>query len=566
MARSTRWFGPVAQEMASEPQRPSGLPHLSVEDVWRGALPEGTDLVAGRAGLQREVVWCSPLKARAPAFEPLRGGELVLVDTSLLALVDPRLTQLRLLESLAARGVAGLGLLGSVAPEARDRAEALGLPLLVLPGGHVADDVADRVLRFLVAQRAELHERAQDLHRQLSELAFAGRGLAAVLRRLTELVETPVILEHGGSVEYVAAGRDRSIPEPIAQAIGEERGDLEAWLREVPLSAFDPPVTARPLPDGMNRLVAPILVQGTIAGFLSLLGRDGELSELHRLAVGRAASACAIELVRAHAARDARDELEEEVLEVLAGGRPGSLEAAAERARRKGVDLHSPYVVYAAGSATAGQAAAVRGAWERSLASRRLPALVRERGDVVVALVALGRRASDPTGLAHDLQRAAMAAAATPVAVGLGRVRGAPADVSLAVREAEQALSLGRRLFGAGAVVPFRNLGLYRLLAGLERSAELRDYHAEMLAELKRRDRGGVLQQTLRAYLSCNGSPTDAAERLHLHRNTVLYRLGRIEEIAGLDLRDPEVRLSLHLALKIEDVLATGSTATPVER
>jgi purine catabolism regulator len=74
-----------------------------------------------------------------------------------------------------------------------------------------------------------------------------------------------------------------------------------------------------------------------------------------------------------------------------------------------------------------------------------------------------------------------------------------------------------------------------------------------------------VLLLTLRAYLAGNGSPTEAADRLHLHRNTVLYRLGRIEEIAGVDLRDPEVRLSLHLALKIEDVLTTGSAVIPAE-
>jgi len=539
---------------------------LSLEDVWRGALPEGTELVAGSVGMQREAVWCSPLKARAPAFEPLRGGELVLVDTSLLTLVDPRLTVVRLLDALAAHGVAGLGLSGVATTEARQRADALGLPLLVLPPGHVVEEVADRVLRFMVERRSELHERAQDLHRQLSELAFAGRGLAAVLRRLTELIEAPVVLEHGGTIEYVAAGRDRTLPEAIREAIAAERPDLEAQLREVPLSAFDPPVTARPLPGGMSRLVAPILVQGTIAGFLSILGQNGELSELHRLAVGRAASACAIELVRTHAARDARDELEEEVLDVLAGGRPGSMEAATERARRKGVDLNSPYVVYAAGSAAPGQAAAIRAAWDRSLGSRRLAALVRERGSVVIALVALGRRAQDPTGLAHDLQRAAQGGTAADIAVGHGRVRQSPQDVSAAVREAGQALSLGRRLFGAGAVVPFRNLGLYRLLAGLEPSAPLREYHDEMLSELTRRDRGGVLLLTLRAYLAGNGSPTDAADRLHLHRNTVLYRLGRIEEIAGVDLRDPEVRLSLHLALKIEDVLTTGSASIPAER
>jgi len=64
-----------------------------------------------------------------------------------------------------------------------------------------------------------------------------------------------------------------------------------------------------------------------------------------------------------------------------------------------------------------------------------------------------------------------------------------------------------------------------------------------------------VLLQTLGAYLATNGSPTDAADRLHLHRNTVLYRLGRLEDLLGVDLRDAEVRLALHLALKIGEVL-----------
>jgi PucR family transcriptional regulator, purine catabolism regulatory protein len=81
-------------------------------------------------------------------------------------------------------------------------------------------------------------------------------------------------------------------------------------------------------------------------------------------------------------------------------------------------------------------------------------------------------------------------------------------------------------------------------------------YREEVLGRLKAQDKGGVLMQTLHAYLATNGSPTDAADRLHLHRNTVLYRLSRIEELLQADLRDAEVRLALHLALKIGDVLS----------
>jgi purine catabolism regulator len=537
----------ASQKPAAPPQ-----PHVTVEDVWRGALPKQTQLVAGAGGSRREVVWCTALRARPPAFTPLRGGELLLINPQVLTVVDARLTLARLLESLAGQAVAGAAVLGRVSPEARKVAEMHGLPLFSLPATTPLDQVEQAVLRYIVDRRAELHERAQDLHRQLSELALAGRGLPALLARLHELTGVPVVLERDSAVEYVGGGR---LSESTSAAIAAERPALEEWLREVPLSAYDPPVAVRPLVDGQARLVAPILVQGSIAGFLSLLGSDGELGEMHRLAVGRAAHACAIELVRARAAHDARDEVEEELLDVLTAGRPGSHQAARERAKRKGFDVDAPYLVVAAEPAERGRAPKVRAAWERLLATMRASALVRERGDATLALVSLaGRRALEPKALVEQLHRGARAAIG-PVALGYGAVRTGTAEIAGAAREAEQALTMGRRLFGPDSATAFKNLGLYRLLYALQPLPELRAFRDDALARLGAKDRRGVLLQTLGAYLATNGSPTDAADRLHLHRNTVLYRLGRIEDLLGADLRNAEVRLALHLALKIGDVL-----------
>src|SRR5438094_7077648 len=182
-------------------------PHVTVDDVWRGALPEGTQLVAGNAGTRREVVWCTTLRARQPAFTPLRGGELLLTEPQVLSAVAARLTLARLLDSLAGQGVAGAAVLGRVSPEARRAAETHALPLFALPGTLPLDQVEQQVLRFIVDERAQLHERAQDLHRQLSELALAGRGLPALLARLHELTGVPVVLERDSGLDYVGAGR-----------------------------------------------------------------------------------------------------------------------------------------------------------------------------------------------------------------------------------------------------------------------------------------------------------------------------------------------------------------------
>src|SRR3982074_2538813 len=114
-------------------------PHVTVEDVWRGALPKETELVAGSSGSRREGVWCTALRARSPAFTPLRGGELLLINPQVLTAVDARLTLARLLESLAGQGVAGSAILGRVSPEARKVADAHALPLFSLPATTALD-------------------------------------------------------------------------------------------------------------------------------------------------------------------------------------------------------------------------------------------------------------------------------------------------------------------------------------------------------------------------------------------------------------------------------------------
>jgi DNA-binding PucR family transcriptional regulator len=55
--------------------------------------------------------------------------------------------------------------------------------------------------------------------------------------------------------------------------------------------------------------------------------------------------------------------------------------------------------------------------------------------------------------------------------------------------------------------------------------------------------------QTLTAWLDHPGAPTAAARAIHVHPNTMRYRMGRIADLAGLDLDDPVVRLAVRLQL-----------------
>src|SRR2546427_10067858 len=102
-------------------------PHVTVDDVWRGALPEGTQLVAGNAGTRREVVWCTTLRARQPAFTPLRGGELLLIDPQVLTAGGAPPPPAPLLGMRAGEGGGGAAALGRASPPARRAAGARAL-------------------------------------------------------------------------------------------------------------------------------------------------------------------------------------------------------------------------------------------------------------------------------------------------------------------------------------------------------------------------------------------------------------------------------------------------------
>jgi purine catabolism regulator len=67
------------------------------------------------------------------------------------------------------------------------------------------------------------------------------------------------------------------------------------------------------------------------------------------------------------------------------------------------------------------------------------------------------------------------------------------------------------------------------------------------------RERRSDLVRTLRVYLAAGANASEAADRLFLHRNSILYRIARIEKLIGLELKDPQARLSLQLGLLATD-------------
>src|SRR5690606_7248367 len=130
-----------------------------------------------------------------------------------------------------------------------------------------------------------------------------------------------------------------------------------------------------------------------------------------------------------------------------------------------------------------------------------------------------------------------------------------------AYREAKDAMSIANELGDLEQATFYGDLKLYQLLLALkDRNLEqMRQFYQSTLGPLVSHDdrKQGDLLRTLNGFFQANGNLAKAAQDLDVHRNTLVYRLERISELTELDLDDADNRLILHLALKIQRVLAT---------
>ena len=136
------------------------------------------------------------------------------------------------------------------------------------------------------------------------------------------------------------------------------------------------------------------------------------------------------------------------------------------------------------------------------------------------------------------------------VTVGVGRDFASFEHLPDAFRQAELAARLGARLWGGNRAVHYADLGVHRVLFALQEHEEMITPALQRLLDHDERHHTDYVG-TLAAYLSCMGRLRAAAEQLDIHRNTLEYRMQRIEELAGERLDDPNNRLALELGIRL---------------
>ncbi|MDM8534489.1 PucR family transcriptional regulator ligand-binding domain-containing protein [Clostridiaceae bacterium HSG29] len=115
-------------------------------------------------------------------------------------------------------------------------------------------------------------------------------------------------------------------------------------------------------------------------------------------------------------------------------------------------------------------------------------------------------------------------------------------------------VKMSRKQKKTNCIIHFEDIGIYKILSSVKEKKILRDYYNETIDVLDKYDKmkGTNYKELLKLYISNNRSVQTVADLLYMHRNTVNYKISKIEEILNCDLSQMEVRMQLYMAFCIE--------------
>ena len=451
------------------------------------------------------------------------------------------------------------------------------------PGGRgpetaSADHSADHSGR-LDRENAALRELVT-VYRYLSGLALQDADLAGVVQLISDRM-TATVAVVTQLMDVLTAAAPGVSPEKAAAAVREHvvHPRLGQVLRASRLSQR--PLRLPNVGGTPAIIVAPILVGDEVPSYLITIDPADNLfgEDMSLLVTEHAATICGVilgrERVVAAAARRVRDDL----VEGLLLGRGRDQADTSRWAAHLGYDPAREHNVMAicfdfpgppappdqktqGHIDVAAQRSRIAESVEHFVATRAPDAIISARESEVVIVAAApeepGPAAMDARRLAHAcLARLAELFPAAKVVIGIGGPCRDPREVARSYAQAQRTTQTLRRLGRQGTVSAFGDLGILRLLLQVPDLAELRSFAADVLGKLAvhEQEHKSEYLTTLACYFRENNSPQRASRILHVHPNTVAYRVKRIEEITGLRLDNYTDRLIAQVALEIFDAL-----------
>lgn len=305
-----------------------------------------------------------------------------------------------------------------------------------------------------------------------------------------------------------------------------------------------------------------------LLGYLAIKVNNKTLDELDQLMITVARNVCSIQFIKQKLVVDANDQAKETFLEALFVEKIIDKDRLLQYANLFQWDIYDPHWVATLSIELTEredlnlleQIARKETIWDhilhRELAKVKQLFTAPYQEQVVLFIAKNHFKKSRWSTLYQSINKAAQETGIPcNVYLGIGDIVTSINGYYTSYKQSLQALNVVKNRLSSKGYALFEELGSYIILHQLDdrmttlfmekQLGQIRAYSEENKVDL---------WHTLRAYLQYNGNVKRTAEKLYMHRSTLIYRLEKIEELLDIDLSDAEVRFDLMMAFKLFDM------------
>ena len=556
---------------------------FTVKDLLDLDIMKSAILIAGENGINNEIKFANIMETPEVA-KFMKGGEF-LISAGFALQEDDEICR-RMINDFADKKISAFGInvgryLQTIPVAMIEECNSRDLPLIILPKNIPYMDIMLPVWNHTINQRLESSTGHKDFYNALLDVILSEKGFVGISNTLSLLIGNPVFLTDGSynllSGSLTSADLQKQYGIKIRDVINRIKNmwNKSGLLHADKIQRLEYATSAN---SKISVATMPIMVNKSLNGNLFILELNQTISEGDFVALQDAAKIIALEILKQKAGFDIQNRVQAELLEDLLSGYYHDSAVFYRHVQRMNETV-SPdgKPIFKADQAMAmafislqdldelngaqqikmpyDNKTKIRNVINEYAATYHNGVLLSSRSDCIICLFALKSdgTADDLSGLYDFVKRKAgdkycYSIGISNVFTDIQKVKNAYECAKIAAHSAEPNSKL--------QVIFYNKMGVYLLLNEIKNVPAAKAFSDLYLQPLLDYDteNSGELLKTLDAFFANNCNLRKTAESLYVHKNSVIYRINKIEQMTGLDLSNSSDKFNMQLGLYLSKI------------
>ena len=516
-------------------------------------------LVAGEQGLNREIGCVDSMEI--PDITPWLKEKELLVTTGYSIHTDTKKLTM-LIKDLYKANAAGIAIktrfLGNLPQEALEAADQYGIPIIIIPDDMSAVELTMPLMRAILDLQNEKLRFSSHIHNKFTELELSGGGLGEIAAMLHRLLDMPVAIADQ-NINLLSAAPDGA---DIRETFQFLQKDIQ---KAVANSSIERDTLAVDIGD-QHVKIRKARFKEQVCCYILIFSPETGLDDLHMIALDHAATTAALEFSKLDALNQRLRLMDNNCFVDIILQNIKSEEEAKYRTQYLSWQ-NPPFLLVVYDILNFKKQTKIRGEMEllslkqrvaekirQTMEANRLPSTIISQSDSFSCLCAV-TDISKAVLVAHAVVNAVQKEEQIRLTAGISEQANTYIEICRAYGEATDALSIARKK--GQDVIYIGSVGFERAVFRSEDKSYFQQFVENTVGKLAVYDEKNQTEflYTLQMLVDNMGIRSQTAQAMFLHRNTLLARIRRIEEIIGCDLSRSDRLLELGIALKLRPFL-----------